>query len=400
MNFAEKKFRLLQISPSTQRAGVEEYALTIASAALKEGWDVHVAFPNRVATASLVQNFEEKGVTYHSLEIAESDIQKLKTLRIYLPHVIRTIGVLLKSKPDVVQINLPWPEHCFGSIVACAVLNIPAAVVFQLSPFLIPLNKSRLKIYAWARSRNQQWIAVSENNRNIICQLFQMQCDEVLRIYNGVKVKPTANQNSQEEITTLRRQVRQELQLPENSRIALTVARLNSQKGHKDLIPAIPQLTKQFPDLRFVWVGDGELQEELLNQLRAGGVEDKVLFLGYQSDIPKFLKSADIFVFPTHFEGGQSFALSEAMAYNLPIITTDASGIPEVVKDKVHGLVCRKENSDELLEAIRWALTHPILMEEMSQKAQQRIREFSEEKMLTETLSALHKLIQSKVQNF
>ena len=53
MNFAEKKFRLLQISPSTQRGGVEEYALTIASAALKEGWDVHVAFPNRVATASL-----------------------------------------------------------------------------------------------------------------------------------------------------------------------------------------------------------------------------------------------------------------------------------------------------------------------------------------------------------
>ena len=71
-----------------------------------------------------------------------------------------------------------------------------------------------------------------------------------------------------------------------------------------------------------------------------------------------------------------------------------------MVKDKVHGLVCRKENSDELLEAIRWALTHPVFMEEMAQKAQQRIREFSEEKMLTETLSALHKFIQSKVKNF
>ncbi len=395
MHSTEKRTKLLQIFSSTQRAGVEEYALTIASAAVKEGWDVYVAFPKREMTASLVQNFQEKGVMYRPLEIAETDTSTLKTIRTYLPSLMRTVRLLLITKPDVVHISLPWPENCLGSIVACGLLKIPTAVVFQLCPFLVPMNQNRLKIYDWARARNQQWIAVSENNRSIICKLFQMPSNEVIRIYNGAKVTPTVNQDSDDDIALLRRQVRQELQVAENTQIALTVARLNSQKGHEDLIPTIPDLTKDFPDLKFVLIGDGQLREQLLNKVREYGVEDKVFFLGYRSrtDVIRFLKSADIFVFPTRYEG-QPFALCEAMAYGLPIITTDASGIPEIVQDKMHGLLCRKEDSRGLLEAISWALRHPTDMQEMAQKAQQRIQEFSEERMVTETLNVLHKLCQ------
>jgi glycosyltransferase involved in cell wall biosynthesis len=213
----------------------------------------------------------------------------------------------------------------------------------------------------------------------------------VLCIYNGIKVKPTSINCTNEDITTLRRQVREELGVDETSQLALTVGRLNSQKGYNELVQVIPHLIKEFPDVKFVWVGDGELREDLINKVREYGIEDKVLFLGYRSDVPRLLKSADLFVFPTHYEG-QPFALLEAMGHGLPIVTSDASGIPELIENRVHGLLFRTGDSCDLSEALRWALMHSDSMKEMARNAQQRVQEFSEERMVKETLGVLKKL--------
>lgn len=383
--------RLLVIIPSTQRGGVEEYALTIASAAVQEGWDVHTAFPQTNGTASLIQDFTVKGVRYHCLEIAETSVRKLETFREYFLHFARTVSLLLKIKPDVVQVILPLPHWCVGSILACGLLGIPTVVVFQLISCCISFNSKKLRLYDWVRARNQQWIAISENNRKLISESFQIPLHEVLCIYNGTKVISASINCDDEDIATLRRQVRQELGVPETSRLALTVGRLHPQKGHSVLVPAIPHIIREFPEVRFVWVGDGELREYLINKVREYGVEDKVLFLGYRSDVPRLLKSADCFVFPTDYEG-QPFALLEAMAHSLPIVTSDASGIPEVIEDRLHGLLFRTGDSCDLLETLRWALRHPDRMQEIARNAQLRVQEFSEERMVKETLGVLQKL--------
>ncbi|MDF5725627.1 MAG: glycosyltransferase family 4 protein [Rhizonema sp. PD37] len=391
MNVPKQKLRLLTIFPSNQRGGTEEYALKIATAAVEQGWEVHVAFPKRETTASLVQSFEEKGVIYHPFEIPEIDTPEFKTLKTYVVYLTRTIGLLLKNKPNVVHVNLPWFKYCFASIIACGLLKVPTAVIFHLIPEYVAFNSKKLRVYAWARSRGQQWIGVSEHNRKVVSETFQIPQDQVLCIYNGSKVVSNASNFTQEEITTVRHQLRQELSLPAKSRLALTVGRLSVQKGHTDLIRAIPPLVKEFPDMRFIWVGEGEERENLVNKVREYGIEDKVLFLGYRSDVPKLLVAADLFIFPTQFEG-QPFAIIEAMAYGLPIVTSNACGIPELIEDKVHGLLFRKGDSCELLEATSWALRHPEQMQEMAKRAKLRVQEFSEEKMVKKTLSALHKL--------
>ncbi len=393
MNLAKPKLRLLMILPSTERGGAEEYALTIVSAAVAEGWDVHIAFPKRGATASLVQSFEDRGVSYYPLEIAEPNFfSKFKTLKAHLPHLLGTVHLLLKNKPDVVQIMVPSGRACFGSILACGLLMIPTAVVFQLMPFPLDFNNQKLKAYAWARARNQQWISVSEHNRKVVSKSFKIPLDDVLCIYNGAKtVVSTASNLKPEEITTARFYLRQELNLPPTSRLALSVARLNLQKGHIDLIPAIPHLIREFPDLRLVWVGDGEEREKLVAKVREYGVEDQVLFLGYRSDVPRLLIAADLFIFPSRFEG-QPFALIEAMVHGLPIVTSDTCGIPELIEHGVHGLLFRTGDSCDLLEATRWALRHPEEMQQMAINAKLRAQEFSEERMVKETLSVLQKL--------
>ena len=380
--------RLLLIFPSTQRGGVEAYALTIATAAVKEGWEVHTAFPNTEGTASLIQDFQIQGINYHQLEIAEKSTNKLTAVVKHFLHLLRTVLLLLKIKPNIIQINLPWADYSLGSILACGFLKIPTFVVFHLIPGRFSISSIKLKTYAWARARNQQWMAISKHTCKLVSESFKIPQEQLLCIYNGTKLIASINSSDREDINRLRTQVRQELGLPETNQLALTVGRLHPQKGHLDLLPAIPHIIKEFPEVRFVWVGDGELRECLNNKVREYGVEHQVLLIGYRSDIPRLLKSADLFVFPTHYEG-QPFALLEAMAHSLPIIASHASAIPEVIENRIHGLLFRTGDSCDLLENLRTAFRNPEFIQKIAQNASLRVQEFSEQKMIEGTLMIL-----------
>lgn len=373
--------KLLMIFPSTLRGGVEEYNLTASRGAVKHGWDVHAAFPKAEGTHSLVQDFVESGVVYHPLAIAEHNNWLPSSAR-HLPRLLRTLRLLIALKPDVVQITLPAPDHCLGSILACGMLKVPTVVRFGLVlPLESGINRWRIKAYRWVRSRCQRWIVISQNNRSLLAKMFEIPEGEITCIYNGSKPKeiPALDGEYRRE---LRSQVRSELKLPEAAKLLITVGRLNFQKGYSDLVPVIPHVVENFPDVCFVWVGDGDLRAAIETQINDYHVGSKVLLLGYRSDVPRLLQAADLFVFPTHFEGGQSFAIAEAMACGLPIVTSNASGIPEVLHHHIHGLVFKVGDSCDLLESIRWALRHPDEMRAMAENAKTRAQEFTEEKMI------------------
>ena len=118
-------------------------------------------------------------------------------------------------------------------------------------------------------------------------------------------------------------------------------------------------------------------------------------FLGYRSDVPKLLKAADLFVFPTYYEG-QPFALLEAMAYNVPIVTTSTDGIPELIQHKMHGLLTKKGDSTDMLESIRWAMRNDDKMTQMAQMASIKVKEFSKENMLRQTLELMNEMVNKK----
>lgn len=386
--------RLLIMLPSTIRGGAEGYSFTIAVAAVKQGWDVHVAFPKAEGTATLVEDFITNGVSYHPLDIREVNLSSLSAVQKHFRQCASTINLIKKLQPDVVKITLPWPNKCFGSIIACALLQIPTAVVFQLLPLEFSFSKSRLAIYHWAKNRKQQWIAISEHNRKLVAEFFQIPINQVLRIYNGTNSQSNLINCDKEEIHQLRQQVRQELGLSQNSKLLLTVGRLDPQKGYETIIPVIKPIVEQFPDVRFVWVGEGQQRELLMQKLQECGVADKVLLLGFRKDVSKLLTTADLFVFPSLYEG-LPFALIEAIAHKLPAIASDASSIPEVITNHQHGLLFKTADSQALLSAIRWALHHPEATATMAENAQHRTQDFCAEKMIVETLTVLQSLSKS-----
>lgn len=379
--------KLLAILPSIASGGAEQYALTIAAAAEKKGWEVYAAFCRRDETTSLIRAFSDNGVNYHPLAIGESASHDQQTKRRQFMRVWRTLRTLRKVKPDVVLIVLPTIQIGLGPMMACALRRIPSAVVFQYVQQLHPFKGRHLRAYHWARKRGQQLVAISENNRQLVADSFHVPISEISLINNGAKINLVPS--LVEKRMAIRKRIRQDLHISEACPVLLTVAALRPQKGYEYLIPTIPHILKESPNACWVWVGEGQLREELIELLRIYGVEDAVLFLGQRDDVPALLCAADLFVFPTRFEG-QPFALLEAMAAGLPVVTTNASGIPEVVTHMEHGVVCRKEDSCDLLESIRYALRDPVKMREMACNAQLRVKEFSEEKMVKQTLTLLH----------
>ncbi len=383
--------KLLIASPSPERGGVEEYALTIGVAAIQAEWEVHAVFPQTQGTKSLVHDFIHQGISYHPQQIYPIDVGPLKGIIQNFQRLRQAIALLLKIKPDVMLINLPLPVQSLDTILACALFKIPTAIIFHSIPEHLSFNKHKLQLYHWAKCRKQQWIGVSEYNCKLVCESFQLARNEMLCIYNGVKLTPNTEQLDGLDSSASRSQIRQELELSPNSQIILTVGRLDLDKGYGDLVSIIPAIIKEFPATQFVWVGEGQHREILNQQIQQNGIQGHVLLLGHRPDVPKLLKAADLFVFPTHYEG-MPFALLEAMAHNLPIITSDVSGIPEIIGDQLQGLLFRGGDRDELRKALRWALDHSEAMQTLALEAKLRVEDFSEERMLRETLEVLRKL--------
>src|SRR5437763_16589155 len=103
-----------------------------------------------------------------------------------------------------------------------------------------------------------------------------------------------------------------ELGLDPNRSIVGSIGRLSAPKGFEHFIDAIPSIAAAHPQLQFIIVGEGELEQALRERAMRNGVADKLRFVGFRSDTYRVLKSIDIFVMPSVWEG-MPMMLLEAM---------------------------------------------------------------------------------------
>ncbi len=121
---------------------------------------------------------------------------------------------------------------------------------------------------------------------------------------------------------------------------ALFVGRLAGVKGVPILIDAVARLASTYPDLSLRLVGDGPDRKALEAEVTRRGLQDRVVFLGYksQAEVAEELAQTDVFVLPS-FAEGVPVVLMEAMASQVPVLTTRIAGVPELVEDGVSGRV-------------------------------------------------------------
>ena len=172
-----------------------------------------------------------------------------------------------------------------------------------------------------------------------------------------------------------------------------TVSSLTPHKGLSFLLQAIPQILSIYPSAQCLFIGDGPLKNDLLEQAEAMGISSHVKFLGIQKDIPNLLAVMDVFVLPSTREG-LGISIIEAMAAEKPVVATDTGGIPEVISDKKTGLLVPPKDPDALAQAIIELLNNPESSAEMGRMARKKVLEkFTQEQMISEIEDLYESLI-------
>lgn len=126
------------------------------------------------------------------------------------------------------------------------------------------------------------------------------------------------------------------------------VGRIVDAKGIDVLLNAFKGVLEKKPEVKLRLLGDGEARNSYQDQVRSMGIEESVIFEGFQLEKEKYLRNADIFVYPSRCEEAFGISIVEAMAYGLLCIASNVGGIPEVIKDRENGFLFKSEDSLDL----------------------------------------------------
>ncbi len=156
----------------------------------------------------------------------------------------------------------------------------------------------------------------------------------------------------------------------------LFVGRLAPVKGPHVLIAAMDRLVRQRRVVRLRFVGDGPSRPAMERDIAERGLLQHVIFEGWQNagTVRTLYQQADIVALPS-FAEGIPVALMEAMAMEIPCVSTRVTGIPELIRDQVDGLLVAPASDEELAEAIARLLDDPELRRRLGESARRRVIE-------------------------
>jgi len=148
----------------------------------------------------------------------------------------------------------------------------------------------------------------------------------------------------------------------ERANVVTYVGRLHEEKGVLNLAQAVPKVVGQRHDVRFVIIGEGQLEGELRRYVMAHGLSQNVSLTGWipHGELREYLANSKLLVLPSYTEG-LPHAMLEAMACGTPVLATPVGAVPQVLHDKETGFLVDDNSPDCLAEGIVAALAYPHL---------------------------------------
>ncbi len=215
-----------------------------------------------------------------------------------------------------------------------------------------------------ARRLTDHFHAVSEAVKDSTVQQLRVDPAKVTVVYRGRDPERLGTASPERKAAA-----RSELGLDADDLVIVTVGRQEYQKGHRHLVDAAAQLAGRFPRLRLLIAGrEGHATLELQRQISRLGVSDTVTLLGHQSDVSHVLAAADVFAFPSVYEG-LGGALIEALALSLPIVASDIPALREVVEEGANALLAQPADPGSLAESLEVLLSDADLRARFGQRS-------------------------------
>jgi len=220
-------------------------------------------------------------------------------------------------------------------------------------------------------------ITPSQSLKNQILRSGYLSDEMVTVIPNGVSAYKTHPDNIE-----IKKQLRTKYILPDNCLIAVTSARFVPEKGHRFLVSAAVELAEKYPDLYYILLGSGPMEDELINQIKELKLEKRFILAGMLSDFTLEMLGSDLMIHPATAESFGN-ALLDGMRAKIPVVATSVGGISEVVIDGETGLLIAPGKPEEIVRAVTSLLDSPEAMKKYAEAGYHRWQEnFSFEKMI------------------
>lgn len=288
-------------------------------------------------------------------------------MHIAKPLLVTLHGTSADEAKEVFRDLVDMPRMGIWNLNAYILHALAVPSTYFPTYFLKRIAKSATKI-----------IAVSQFVKRQAQEILHAPPEKIKVIYNGVKRSDTFLSKKKKE-----------------GPIILYVGYLGVRKGLPYLISALRLVFEKNQNANAVIIGDGPLKSLCQHMAKKFNISDRITFTGIVTENQKKLwyQKADLCVFPSTYEPFGIVAL-EALASGKPVVASNVGGLPEVIQNKVNGLLVRPRNSKEIAEAIDMIFSDDKLAGKMAKNALQTIeREFSWERTAQKTLSIYRRCI-------
>ncbi len=207
----------------------------------------------------------------------------------------------------------------------------------------------------------------SKQTRDIITDLFHIEYPESSVIYNSIKIDEVRKRSTEFPVSYEARPV------------FSSMGRLHSRKNYHTLMKIHKRLLDEGFSHSIAVIGGGGEMENLKNQAKELDVEKTFLLLDSQINPYPYIKNSDYFVLPSESES-YPLTIGEVMGLNIPIISTNVGGIPEMIDHNFDGyLVNPDENS--IYEGMKLFLTNPDLTQNIKNNTEKGVEKFDNQKI-------------------
>ena len=184
--------------------------------------------------------------------------------------------------------------------------------------------------------------------------------------------------------------VRKGLRLPGGCLLVGMIACLKPQKSPLDFVRLAYILSKSFVNVRFLLVGDGALRDRASSLAAKLKIEDKLFCLGWRRDASEIIKSLDVLVLTSLWEG-LPLVFLEAMALKKPIVATDICGNGEVIKNDINGFLVPPGDIEAMADRVGYLLKDKDLAGKMGQAGYNIFSENFKESSMQIAINTLYK---------
>ena len=191
-----------------------------------------------------------------------------------------------------------------------------------------------------------------------------------------------------------RKTIREKYHIAPDAPVVGLLGRLDPLKGQDDLLDIAPELVRQFPGLKLMFVGGGWHRKHLEQRIQKEGLESVVIFTGLvqPSEVSQYLAAMDVNTLPSYQEG-QPRTLVQSLLSGCVIVGYDAGGIPEVCLDGKTGRLAAVGNRSELCDAIASLLKNPEERQRMIQYGQDYIRSRFDHRYMIQRLDEIYRQV-------